>query len=173
MMTCMSDDGITELISNPSIYLALGIAGLFFGFFFLLIGGLVGTSTGFGGGFYLCAFVGLIPGTICIAMVFKIRKQEQELEQLGDVLQAYRRIPMHEVASKLGVNEFEAETRVAAAIDKGYVKGYIDRNTHEFFTMESMGQVMHLENCPNCGAPREKLHLTGEQVQCEACGTVL
>ena len=169
----MPKNELNELIGNPSIYLALGIAGLFFGFFFLLIGGLVGTSTGFGAGFFLCAAVGLIPGAIFIAQVFKIRRQERELESLGEVLQAYRRITMAEVARKLGVNEFEAEKRVAAAIDSGYVKGYIDRNTHEFFTIESMSQVIKVNSCPKCGAPREKLYLSGEQVKCSSCGSVV
>ncbi len=164
---------MNDLIGNPAIYLALGIAGLFFGFFFLLIGALVGSSTGFGGMFYVCGIIGLIPGIIFIAMVFKMKKKDEDLESLGEILQAYRRIKMSDVARKLGVNEFEAERRVAKAIDMGFVKGYIDRNTHEFFTVESMGQVMHLTSCPKCGAPREKLYLSGEQVKCSSCGSVV
>ena len=169
----MADDGIGELIDNPAIYLGLGIAGLFFGFFFLLIGTLVGSSTGFGSMFYVCGVVGLIPGIIFIAMLFKMKKKDEDLESLGEILQAYRRIKMSEVARKLNVNEFEAERQVAKAIDMGFVKGYIDRNTHEFFTIESMNQVIKINSCPKCGAPREKLYLAGEEVRCGSCGSVV
>ena len=169
----MAQNPINDLIGNPMIYMALGIAALFFGFFFLLVGGLVGTGTGFGWGFFVCGIVGIVPGIIFMALVFKARRAERDLEDLGNVLQAYRRITMAEVARKLGLNEFETEKRVSSAIDKGYVKGYIDRNTHEFFTRESMGQVVHYSSCPKCGAPRDKLYLTGEQVKCSACGSVL
>ncbi len=169
----MAKDGIGDLIGNSAIYLGLGIAGLFFGFFFLLIGALVGTSTGFGGMFYVCGVIGLIPGIILLAMVFKMKKKDEDLESLGEVLQAYRRIKMSEIARKLGVNELEAERQVAKAIDMGFVKGYIDRNTHEFFTHESMSQVIKLNSCPKCGAPREKLYLVGEEVRCGSCGSVV
>ena len=90
----MAKDGIGDLIGNPAIYLGLGIAGLFFGFFFLLIGALVGSSTGFGSMFYVCGIIGLIPGFIFIAMVFKMKKKDEDLESLGEILQAYRRIKM-------------------------------------------------------------------------------
>ena len=169
----MANDGIGDLIGNSALYLGLGIAGLFFGFFFLLIGALVGTGSGFGGMFYVCGVIGLIPGIILIALVFKMRRKDEDLESLGEILQAYRRIKMSEIARKLGVNEFEAERRVAKAIDMGFVKGYIDRNTHEFFTVESMSQVIKLNSCPKCGAPREKLYLAGEEVRCGSCGSVV
>ena len=169
----MPKGDIDDLINNPAIYMALGIAGLFFGFFFLLIGFITIGTTGIGSMFFICSAVGLIPGFLFIAQVFKLRKKDQELQELGNVLQAYRRITMAEIARKLGVNEFEAEKRVAKAIEKGYVKGYIDRNTHEFFTVESMNQVVHYASCPKCGAPRDKLYLVGEQVNCSACGSVL
>lgn len=172
-MATMKNDGLNDLIDNPGLYLALGIAGLFFGFFFLLVGGIVGTGTGFGTGFFLCAALGLVPGFIFIAQVFRIRNRERELESLGEVLKVYRRIQMAEIARKLGVAEFQAEKMVASAIDRGYVEGYVDRNTREFFTVESISQAIPLENCPRCGAPREKLYLTGEQVKCSACDSVL
>ena len=170
----MPEDDMEEIIGNPSIYFALAVAGLFFGSAFLFIGILVGLGDpGFGNLFYLCSAGGLIPGFILLAIGMKIRKKIRDLESLGEVLQAYRRMGMAEIARKLGVSEFEAESQVARAIDMGFVKGHIDHNTHEFFTVESMGQVIHLDNCPKCGAPREKLYLEGEIVRCEACGSVI
>ena len=169
----MAKEGITDLIGNPAIYLALGIACLFFGFFFLLVGALVGTGTGFGYMFYVCGIIGIVPGIIFMALLMKMRKKDEDLESLGAVLQAYRRIHMSEIARKLGVNEFEAERRAAKAIEMGYVKGYIDRNTHEFFTLESMRQIIRVDSCPKCGAPRDRLYLAGEMIKCGACDSVI
>ena len=161
-----------DLLGDWQIFFFLGIAGLFFGLFFLMIG-LILLFTGSGvQNLFLGVFMPLclIPGIILAAIGLKKHKAVKDLESLAEVLRAYRRIKIARVAQKLGVTEMEAEKRIAACIDRGWVKGYIDRTTDEFFTLESLGQVIRTDGCLKCGAPPDRIVLVGEQAKCGSCG---
>jgi hypothetical protein len=171
-----ADNGREDILGDWQIFFFLGIAGLFFGCFFLLnsvILIVVGFGTGIWKLFLALAVLALIPGTLPMFLGLKKRKPVKDLESLAEVLRAYRRIKISKVAQKLGVNEFEAERRIAACIDRGLVKGHIDRTTEEFFTMESVGQVVDLGSCPKCGAPADRIVLVGEEAKCGSCGAVI
>ena len=167
--------GPVDLLGDWQIFFFLGIAGLFFGCFFLLIGLIlvvVGSFSGPGEIMLVLAILALIPGIFLMAIGLRKRKAAKDLEKLAELLRAYRRIKISKVAQKLGVTEYEAEMKIAACLDAGLVKGNIDRVTEEFFTLESLGQVIPVGGCRNCGAPPDRLFLVGEQVKCGSCGAV-
>lgn len=102
----------------------------------------------------------------------KKRRIIKDLENLAEILRTYRRIKVAKIAQKLGVTEFEAERRIAICVDRGWVKGNIDRTTDEFFTQESLAQVIPQAGCPKCGAPADRIVLVGEEAKCSSCGAV-
>ncbi|MBU4071761.1 MAG: PCI domain-containing protein [Candidatus Thermoplasmatota archaeon] len=169
--------GPMDILGDWQIFFFLGIAGLFFGCFFLLIGFIllvVGAGSGVWKLFLLVlAPLALTPGIILMFLGLRKRKAAKNLENLAELLRAYRRIKISKVAQKLGVTEYEAEMKIAACLDAGLVKGHIDRTTDEFFTLESLGQVIPVGGCRNCGAPPDRLFLVGEQVKCGSCGATL
>jgi DNA-directed RNA polymerase subunit RPC12/RpoP len=57
--------------------------------------------------------------------------------------------------------------------DKDLLEGYFDRTTGEFFTLEALGQELHITQCSNCGAGFEKIRLVGEQLKCSYCKSVV
>ncbi len=165
-----------DILGDWQITFFLGIAGLFFGCFFLLIGFIlliIAWDTGIWKLFLAMAALALVPGIILMTIGMRKRKAGRDLEKLAELLRAYRRIKISKVAQKLGVNEFDAEMRIAQCLELGLVKGNIDRATEEFFTLESIGQVMPLGGCPNCGAPPDRIFLVGEEAKCGSCGAVV
>jgi len=169
-----------ELVDIPGdwqISFFLGIAGLFFGLFFGLFGLIllvVAADSGVWKLFLLAlAPIALLPGIILMALGLRKRKQAKDLENLANLLKTYRRIKVRKIAEKMGVTEFEAEKRIAMCTEKGLVKGYIDRSTEEFFTEESLGQIIPQAGCPKCGAPPERIILVGETAKCGNCGAAI
>ena len=165
-----------DILGDWQIFFFLGIAGLFFGFFFLLIAAIllvVGFDTGIWKLFLALATLALAPGILLMYLGTKKRRAGKDLENLAELLRAYRRIKISKVAQKLGVTEYEAEMKIARCMDLGLVQGHIDRVTEEFFTLESLGHVIPMGGCPNCGAPPDRIVLVGEQAKCGSCGAVV
>jgi hypothetical protein len=160
---------------NYEIFMYLGLSGFFFAFMLGIVGGVTflagGPSTLRG----MCAAVLLlliIGGLVLLAIGLRGRKRHKHLENVADLLRAYRRIKITKLAQKMGVNEMEAEYTIAECVGKGLVEGYFDRREGEFFTKEALYQVMNLERCPICGAPPDELYLVGEEIRCKYCGSV-
>ena len=164
-----------DILGDWQIFFFLGMAGIFFGAFFLLIG-IILLFIGAGiQNMFLLGFapLSLIPGGILVAIGLSKRKAARETEALANLLKAYRRIKLQKLAEKLGTTQFEAEKRVALCLERGLVKGHIDRATEEFFTLESLGHIIPQTGCPKCGAPPESIILAGETARCGSCGAVV
>jgi hypothetical protein len=164
-----------DILGDWQIFFFLGVAGIFFGSFFLMIGLILLFVGAEMNNLFLMVFapLALTPGIILMAIGMKKRRRFKDMEILAELLRAYRRIKISKVAGKLGVNEFEAEKRIAECIDLGLIKGNIDRTTEEFFTLESLGQVIPTEGCQKCGAPADRIVLVGEEAKCGSCGAVV
>lgn len=165
------------MLGDWQIFFFLGMAGLFFGCFFLLMGFILMT-VGFDSSAWklfllVLAPLALVPGIILMALGLRKRTQAKDLENLANLLKTYRRIKVRKIAEKMGVTEFEVEKRIAICVEKGLVKGYIDRSTEEFFTEESLGQIIPQAGCPKCGAPPERIILVGETAKCGNCGAAI
>jgi membrane protein implicated in regulation of membrane protease activity len=163
------------LFGDYQIPMFLGIAAFFFAGMLTIVGGITfftGVESPIGS---MCLFgivVLLIIGSVLLAIAFRLRRKQQHLEKVADLLKAYRRIRISKLAGKLGVNEMDAEYTIAECLGQGLVEGYIDRRSGEFFTKEALYQVMNLERCPICSAPSDELYLHGEEIRCKYCGTV-
>ncbi len=165
-----------DILGDWQIFFFLGLAGLFFGFFFLLIAAIlmaISWDSGIWKLLFTLAVLALTPGILLIYLGTKKRKAGKDLENLAELLRAYRRIKISKVAQKLGVTEYEAEMRIAQCMDRNLIVGHIDRTTEEFFTLESIGHVIPMGGCPNCGAPPDRIVLIGEQPKCGSCGAVV
>ena len=109
--------------------------------------------------FDICTPIGIIPGIICIAIGLILRNHQKRFEQIAELVRAYRRIKISELARKMGKTEFDTERILVQCIDRKLIEGYFDRNTGEFFTKEEMWQRLTIQNCPRCGAPHDQIHL--------------
>lgn len=88
-------------------------------------------------------------------------------------VQTYRRISMKDLANKLGKPPQETERIMLECVEKGLVRGFIDRSTDEFVLQEAAGVEHYVANCPGCGNSLQRRYLDGETVQCPYCGTVI
>jgi len=106
----------------------------------------------------------LVPGVVLILLGQRARKREKELVDFAAWVKPYRRIALRDLAAKLGKPSFETEQRLVEAVDRGFVKGFIDRATEEFVLQEAVGQEQFIENCPRCGANVRRRYFLGETV---------
>jgi len=120
-----------------------------------------------------CAPVALIPGLLLIFVGMRARKRGQELVEFSSWVKAYRRIPLADLARKLGKSEFESEKILAQVVDRGLVHGFVDRATSEFVLQETIGQEQMVTRCPHCGATLQQRYLLGETVRCPYCNSVI
>jgi len=121
----------------------------------------------------LCTATGIVPGLLFIWRGFRARTFMKELEEFSGWVQAYRRITLSDLARKLGKSEMEAEKLLAAVIDKGLVRGFIDRSTNEFVIPEAIGQSLFVGTCPHCGGSVQRQFLIGETPVCPYCRSVI
>ena len=101
------------------------------------------------------------------------RKRNKEY---AEMLKVNRRMKVSDFARKIGSNEFKAEKILMRVLEDKQIKGYMDRRTGEFFTMEFLEQtpnVMFGWKCSSCGAKNESVILPGESGTCAYCNTVV
>jgi len=120
-------------------------------------------------GFALCL---IIPGVALFRSGQRHTKYEERLKQLASLIKAYRRISIADISRNLGIGEMEARELVNTAISLDMIKGYMDRNTDEFFMEGVDSAVKALHSCPNCGARIEQVLHKGETGKCSACGSI-
>ncbi len=121
----------------------------------------------------VCVPTALVPGIVLILLGRRASLREKELIEFTAWVKTYRRIRLADLAAKLGKPQFEAEKILVTVIDRGLVKGFIDRNTDEFVIQEAVGQEHVIETCPRCGANLQERFLLGETVTCPYCHSVI
>ncbi len=121
----------------------------------------------------VCTPTALVPGIVLLVLGRKANRREKELVEFSAWVRTYRRIGLGELARKLGKREYEAEKVLVECVDRGLVKGFIDRSTNEFVIQEAVGQEFFLETCPRCGANLQQRFLQGETVRCPYCQAVI
>ena len=152
------------------LYLWLGLILLILAALFIGVGAAIGMADLSA---VLCVPTGIIPGIIFAAVGMKKRKRAQELVEFASWVKSYRRIPMADVARKLGKSEFETDKILVDVVDRGLVVGFIDRKTNEFVLKEEIGREQYIEGCKRCGASLKKMYPLGETVLCPYCGSVI
>lgn len=161
-------------------HLTIGALCAIAGIFFLLVGmGMYffptqGTSSSYGIIIMmLCTPIFLIPGLILLCLGWREVLREKMLEDLAGYLRLHRRIKVTEIARKIGKTEMETERMIAKCTERGLIKGYVDRETNEFFTDISLQEEIVVEKCPHCGGALSKRILKGETAKCDYCGKLI
>lgn len=157
------------------------LAGLF------LVGGILGILLGvaytLGWPYYdpgslpvfgtLCTITGIAPGILFLFLAVKARQVEKDLVEFSAWVKTYRRIGLGDLARKLGKPTYDAEKILIQVVDRGLVKGFIDRQTDEFVLQEAVGQELFIERCPRCAASLQRRYFAGETVLCPYCRSVI
>jgi len=139
---------------------------------FGIIGGDKPEDFSIGIGVSVFSLVLIIPGIILFRAGQRQSKEETLVRQLVSMLTSYRRMSLADMASKLGINEGEAQRLLNLAIDQQLVQGNMDRTTGEFFVSGSLQDIKKLTKCPYCGAPVEQIYHSGETAKCPSCGSL-
>ena len=121
----------------------------------------------------LCIPTTIVPGIVLLLYGWKGRKQGQDMATFAAWVQTYRRISMRDLANKLGKPPAETERIMLDCVEKGLIRGFIDRSTEEFVLQEAAGVEHFVATCPGCGNSLQRRYLDGETVQCPYCGTVI
>ena len=158
----------------------------FLGALFLLtglLGILLGVAYAFGWPYYdpgalpvfgtLCTIVGIAPGILFVFLAVKAGRLEKDLVEFSAWVKTYRRISLADLARKLGKTPFESEKLLVQVVDRGLVKGFIDRQTDEFVLQEVVGQEQFIERCPRCNGNLQRRFFLGETVRCPYCQSVI
>lgn len=169
--------------TKGTLYLVAGAALVAFSAVTILVGVFYGSTIPPGQPGYLpnaipivgtiCTAFGILPGTILIWRGLRARGLKSELVEFSSWVKTYRRISLAELARRLGKSEVETEKTLTAAIDRGMVRGIMDRTTDEFVLQEAMYQEVHVDFCPRCGGSVNRKYLSGETILCPYCGSVI
>ncbi len=162
-----------------SVYLTFGVLLLIL----FALGIAAGVAYHFGEPYYdpnalwnfslLCTPGALLPGLILIFLGRRANLREKELIEFTAWVKTYRRIGLKDLAAKLGKPQYEAEQILIGVVDRGLVKGFIDRATDEFVLQEAVGQENFIDTCPRCGANLQRRYFLGETVTCPYCHAVI
>lgn len=171
---------VTAGKGRATFLFGLGIVLLIVGAVFLAVGveEAVTGSAGVGVPFLyevtaLCIPTTIVPGLVLLFYGWKGRRQGQDMATFAAWVQTYRRISMKELANKLGKPPQKTERIMLECVEKGLVRGFIDRSTDEFVLQEAAGVEHFVALCPGCGNSLQRRYLDGETVQCPYCGTVI
>ena len=158
------------------IYYVLGIVGLLIYLFLFIIGAAYLTifqpedysrEDSVTAGTLLisvCTPMLFLPSIIFFIIGWRGRSKFMMYEDVANVLKAYRRIKISELARKFNKPEYEAEKLVMECIERNLVNGYMDRQAQEFFTRDAMHQMPQSKSgwkCSACGAYNDSVILPG------------
>ena len=70
------------------------------------------------------------------------------LTEFATWMKTYRRISLDDLAKKLGTTPMQTERTLAQAIERGLLKGVVDRSTDEFVVQRTEAQQICIRTCP-------------------------
>lgn len=150
---------------DASIYLAMGGFILTFALMTLALTGFIPFLL------WLCIFGGVAPSSVVLLYGVYRWRVERHLRAMARMVQSYRRIHLDELARRMGKTRFETEHRLAEAVHREYVKGFVDRATEEFLVQEAVDQQVYVEKCPTCGARVNRWAFPEERFPCPYCNS--
>jgi hypothetical protein len=167
------------------IPLILGIIGLLLYFFFFMFA--IGFSAGqfndsesdisiYGEILLLfCTPALLLPSIILTYFGYRSRKKYEKLQEIADLLKAYRSIKLSDLARKIGKSEQETIELINKCLKEKLVYGHLDRTEMVFKTHDYVDQLPKSKQgwkCSSCGAFNDSLILPGETAKCGYCGKI-
>jgi len=123
---------------------------------------------------YVCSPIFLVPTLVFLLIGILGMMKRRRNRELAETLRSHRRIKVEDFARKIGKTEMEAERTIMRILEDKQIKGYMDRGTGEFFTMDFLEQTPNVRfgwKCPSCGAKNDSVILPGEMGRCKYCET--
>jgi len=111
----------------------------------------------------------ILPGAVLLAWGVVAWRRERRLEEFASWLRAHRREKMDTLAQRLGTNRYGMELLLGKAIEKGLVKGVVDRSTDEFVCLQAAGSQVFVGKCPQCGGDVNRWAFPEERFTCPYC----
>lgn len=127
-----------------------------------------GTATGV---IAVCGVVPVVPAVLLIWLGHRDVKRAARTQALVGYVMGYRRIPMTDLATHLGIPVPDTEKAVAAAIGAGELSAFVDASTNEVVAAGVARQERFVGPCPRCGGQVDQWYLPGEAMRCPFCGT--
>ncbi len=120
----------------------------------------------------IASFALTVPGSLALLAARGVSRQRDIIEAVASITKSYRRITIVDMADKLHTTIPLAQKALNRALALGLVSGHFDRTTDEFFTREAAAQKADSRFCASCGAPLDRVYLSGETIKCAKCGAV-
>lgn len=118
---------------------------------------------------WFCLFGGVAPSSLVVLYGVYRWRAERQLRALGAMAQTYRRLRLDEFARRAGRTRLETERQLAEAVERGYVKGFVDRTSDEFVVQGAVAQQVYVATCPTCGARVDRWAFPEERFPCPYC----
>jgi hypothetical protein len=123
----------------------------------------------FGMTYLICSIPMFIISILCIVYGVLGLTVNRRRKNMVSMLNMHRRIKMDDLAKKVGKPYAVVQKDLLFCIEKKWVKGYIDRETDEFFLEGSLQQSSLPVKCGQCGSMSTKVIMHGEVRKCEFC----
>jgi len=117
----------------------------------------------------ICLPPTFIPGPILIALGILAWRREHRLLEFADWVNSQRRIKMDVMAQRIGRTRFKTERLLGEALDRGFVRGAIDRSADEFVLEGMSDRQLFAGKCPNCGGEVSIWYFPDERFSCPYC----
>ena len=118
---------------------------------------------------WVCVFGGVAPSAVVVLYGMYRWSVERRLRALAAMARTYRRLKLDELARRAGETRMKAEMDLAKAVERGYVKGFVDRTSDEFVVQEAVMQQVYVATCPTCGARVDRWAFPEERFPCPYC----
>ena len=122
---------------------------------------------------FICVPGGVIPGAIVLGLGVIEYRRAKRLTEFATWVKTYRRISFDDLAKKLGKTPIQTERTLAQAIERGLLKGVVDRSTDEFVVQGTEAQQIFIRTCPHCGGDVERWAFPEERFTCRYCNTAV
>lgn len=124
-------------------------------------------------GIALFSFGLTVPGALFLLAAYSRAYEDEQLDLIVTALIANRRISIEMLAQKTGLKESRTRRLLLKGIAKHRLEGFFDRTSGEFVVEQSRSQELNIDKCPHCGAPIDRVFLSGDTVKCPSCNRLI
>jgi hypothetical protein len=123
--------------------------------------------------FGICVAATIVPAIFFSIMAVMYIMENRRLEPVIRFLMGRPHVRMEEIAAACSITPRAAEERVARAIERDLIKGFIDPKTKEFHVPAAQHANVQVPFCPYCQARINMAGLPGQNLTCPYCGRAI
>jgi hypothetical protein len=146
----------------------------------LLLAAIGASSSFWGGAFFMivCSAIFYLPllliGAAVTVRAYREEKYKEQLLDIVDYIETYRRITIVLLARKMSLTEDKVRKIVDDILDFELVEGYIAQDSTEFIVSLRKEDVKTVRSCPFCKNPSIDLQvIRGGSEKCPYCSGVI